>query len=379
MRIEEKDNVSKISQHMGERLVMFYLYNYLNWDVEYVDYVGADLIAIDREKQKRYAISVKTRKMNEKWDGDRVKPESNSISLFRESDANYLRGFSYDMGMEPLVAYVAVFQEKWNSKGNNSALIFLLGLDHLEELSDDPNCSYVNRQTKKNGRKKEDPGFIFNFGGDKQKNLKALCSDPRITWFKMEITDRFIAQDYNSSEPKPDCKLSYEHYTKQQGTFGEYLALWQLGKNHGMRVYYVDSTGADLLMVDPNNKESQYAVSVKTHDISYGDFDFKDSDREKLKAFAKKWSINTVIEPLLCLNIIKYSESGPVEKIYQIVFNIDKFDLAQCAEGKSPYIKATDSRTIIPCKNEALEYYKNDERMIFTEIDFTHHRYTFIE
>lgn len=48
----EKDNKNQIAQHMGERLTMFHLYHYLGWDVEYVDYVGADIIAIDRLNKK---------------------------------------------------------------------------------------------------------------------------------------------------------------------------------------------------------------------------------------------------------------------------------------------------------------------------------------
>ena len=56
---KEKDNKTAITQNMGERLTMFHLYHYLGWDVEYVDYVGADIIALDRRKNKQYAVSVK--------------------------------------------------------------------------------------------------------------------------------------------------------------------------------------------------------------------------------------------------------------------------------------------------------------------------------
>ena len=270
MNDNKTDNVADISKNMGERLTMFYLYHYLGWDVEFVDYVGADLIAIDRSNQTKYAVSVKTRKMGEKWTDEKVEPESRSITTFSDTDAHYLRCFANDMKMEPIVAYLVIFQRTNKERGKNSAFLFLIGLDDLEEMRNDDTICFVNDHKEKKETKngiKFDTGFRLSFGGKKEVTLKQLCNDPRVTWFKMEIDDYQIADKYNINPRNRNDHLIKEHWKIQQGTFGEYLALWYLGKNHNMRGFRVDSSGADLVLLDADNPEDvneQYAVSVKT-------------------------------------------------------------------------------------------------------------------
>lgn len=59
---KEKSNTEKITQNMGERMTMFFLHQYLGWEVEYVDYVGADLIALDKAKKSAMRSRLKQEK-----------------------------------------------------------------------------------------------------------------------------------------------------------------------------------------------------------------------------------------------------------------------------------------------------------------------------
>lgn len=379
----EKDNINQITQHMGERLTMFHLYHYLGWDVEYVDYVGADIIAVDRLNRKRYAISVKTRKMSETWKGENVQPESRSVTLFRDSDACFLRAFANDMDMEALVAYVIVFQRKEKSQGNNSALLFLIGLDDLEDMRD--NTSYVWTHEIEDKKGNIDTGFRLRFGDKNEATLCALCADTRVTWFKMEITDHQIAKAYNLNPKKMHNHLSSEHWKKQQGNFGEYLALWYLGKNHKMRGYHVDSSGADLLFINPenpNNVNEQYAVSVKTFTYEpKQSYEFEKENEEKLKEFARKWTFNwegnkaTIMQPMICFNCVYYDEDGKIKKIYMMAFLVSHVDDESMKEEK--YIHRTGGGITIKYDASSLEKIKKDPKVIFTEIDFSNHHYFF--
>lgn len=368
-----KDNVASISQNMGERLTMFYLYHYLNCDVEYVDYVGADLIAINRNDKTRYAISVKTRKMSEKWEDDKAILESRSVTSFRDKDAKFLRCFADDMKMEALVAYVIVFQRNNKKRGYNSILLFLIGLDDLEDMRNDENIRYVEMHIQGN---KQDSGFSLRFGGKNDSILCQLCDDPRVTWFKMEIEDYHIADKYNLNHKNENAHLTSEYWNKQQGTFGEYLALWNLGKNHNMRGFHVDSTGADLVLF--NNKENveHYAVSVKTftYDKSYS-YQFEKANEDKLLEYSKKWSLDSTnpisMEPMICFNCVRYNENKQISTIYMMAFKIS--DVDKNLRGK--YIYRTAGGITIHYDEVSLNAIKDDPKIIFSEIKFTNYNY----
>ena len=353
---KELSNTEKITQNMGERTTMFFLHQYLEWEVEYVDYVGADLIALDKVNNKRYAISVKTRKLNEKWNGDKpIYLESKSVSLFKDDDAAYLREFANDMNMEPLVAFVIVFQKRKKEKGNNSAYLFLIGLDHLIELRDNTNFNSVN-YTK--------DGFRLSFG-NQNNAIQMLRDDPMITRFEMEITDHSISKDFGNCKTDMVGKLDKEYWSKQQGAFGEYLALWYLGKNNKMRGYHVDSNGADLILIDTENKKDQYAVSVKT--FTYQNkrcYEFEAKHKNNLIEFAKKWSdpfITEPMEPMICFNLVC------PDKIYLIAFTIDHVKDIQ-KQGAN-YIDFNKSGSIIiRYSDEMLNRIKMDDEIIFKEI-----------
>lgn len=374
MKENQKNNVASITQHMGERLTMFHLYHYLDWDVEYVDYVGADIIAIDHCQQKKYAISVKTRKMSEKWNGNKVTPESRSVTSFRDTDAMLLRCFANDMGMEALVAYVVVFQSIGKEKGNNSAFLFLIGLDDLEDMRDDSSINYVMAHTDQ-----QTTGFSLRFGGGKESLLNQLCSDSRITWFKMEITDHQIAKSLNSKHKITNDHLISEHWNKQQGTFGENLALWNLGKNHDMRGFHVDSVGADIMLLDSknvNDYNEQYAVSVKTFTYDKSRYyQFEKTNEEKLIAYSKRWTLDktesVTMNSMICFNCVRYNEENKVCKIYMIAFNISHVDKI----SHKKYIYRTSGGITIRYDDESINEMKNDPGIIFDEIDFTHHNY----
>ena len=83
-----------------------------------------------------------------------------------------LYNIANDMGMESLVAYVIVFQSMGKEKGNNSAFLFLIGLDDLEDMRDESSINYVIAHIDK-----QTTGFSLRFGGEKESLLNQLCSD----------------------------------------------------------------------------------------------------------------------------------------------------------------------------------------------------------
>ena len=78
----------------GEQLVMFIIGRLYEHRVAYVDHVGADLIATDKD-QKKYAISVKSRVFT--TDGPQ--------QPFDESQQDKLRDFADSFGLIPAVAF----------------------------------------------------------------------------------------------------------------------------------------------------------------------------------------------------------------------------------------------------------------------------------
>lgn len=291
--------------------------------------------------------------MNEKWNGDKpIYLESRSISTFKDKDAVHLRGFANDMNMEPLVAFVVVFQERKKERGNSNAYLFLLGLDHLLELRNDPECKFVN-YTKND--------FRFSFGDDKN-NMPMIRKDPLITRFEMEITDYSFSEDFGNRKDNTDGELNKEHWKKQQGNFGEHLALWYLGMKHRMRGYHVDSTGADLILLDPEDKKDQYAVSVKTFTYQSKEcYEFEAEHKNKLIEFARKWSDEVPMEPMLCFNLVC------PDRIYLMAFTLDH--VRDLEEQGLKYIKYNKSGNIEINYNDAsLEKIKNDNMIIFREI-----------
>ena len=117
----------------AERLAMYVLGQLKNMSVAWIDHVGADLIAANREGAKvRYAISVKGRNF----------PVSESKSFkFDQNNIDKLTFTAETFGMIPAVAFVFVDE----MEGIKKIRLFFLLLKDLKELSMDPDICFLER------------------------------------------------------------------------------------------------------------------------------------------------------------------------------------------------------------------------------------------
>ncbi len=91
------ERAAKQLGNFGEQLVMFLIGRIYEHRVAYVDHVGADIIATDRDG-KRYAISVKSRVFS--TDGPQ--------HPFDKDQQQKLEAFAKDFGLIPTVAFVCI-------------------------------------------------------------------------------------------------------------------------------------------------------------------------------------------------------------------------------------------------------------------------------
>lgn len=109
----------------GEQLVMFVVGRLYEHRVAYVDHVGADIIATDKEGRK-YAISVKSR----------VIPASESIQQpFDLNQQEKLRDFADSFDLIPLVAFV--FCDEISYAHDFNLDVYIIGLDNFISLARD--------------------------------------------------------------------------------------------------------------------------------------------------------------------------------------------------------------------------------------------------
>uniref|UniRef100_UPI003F692091 hypothetical protein n=1 Tax=Streptococcus pluranimalium TaxID=82348 RepID=UPI003F692091 len=151
----------------AESLVMYVL-GLSNWSVALIDHVGADVIAVGRDNnKKRMAISVKGRNFpsteSKFFDFDR-----NNIDKLRDT-ANLLR-------MIPAVSFVFVdFQE-----GVRKIRIIMTELSDLESLAIDKNIGFVNLNAKS--------GIQIKFTQSKRiSHLQEIKANKRIFYTELEF------------------------------------------------------------------------------------------------------------------------------------------------------------------------------------------------
>lgn len=117
----------------AETLSMYVL-GLQNWSVALIDHVGADLLAVDSSKSKRYAISVKGRNF----------PDSESKSFkFDKNNIQKLSDTAKMLGMEPAVSFVFVDEQEQVKK----IRIMMITLSDLISLSLDDEVAYVNQNS----------------------------------------------------------------------------------------------------------------------------------------------------------------------------------------------------------------------------------------
>ena len=319
-------NVNDITKAMGERLVIFWLMKYLNWDADYVDYVGADIIAIDRVNNKKYAISVKTK--NHETDG-------HSCSLFTTNDAEHLREFASEISNGecpciPVVAYVIV-------KLDRTMCMFLITLDDMEALK---NEGEIIRDGKK--------GYLFVYGNQhnpdkcttekgKAENreldkviFSKVLKEKRIYHVveKLEsISDGFIPEKDNIENTH---SLKKEMYGNQQGDFGESLVVYNARKK-GMRAFLIKGEGVDVILQKISDKKI-YAVSVKTFSKEFDDgYEFERSNVEKLREYSEKWGFTPLVSAIFVIRV------GSTKEVFCYTMRLDY--IAECAKEKGGWIK----------------------------------------
>lgn len=316
-----KYNVADITKHMGERLVMFYLMKYLDWEVDYVDYVGADLIAIEKSTQHKFAISVKTK--NHETDG-------HSCSLFTHGDARKLKEFASEISTDdecvvPLVAFVII-------KLDGTVCVFVANLKDLEEMAEENlifekkenNYLFVygNQNNPKNC--KTEKGYNDNLKKDRE-IFENVLKERRITHIIDNPKDVYVGNLYGAWDWKEYC-LEKEMHNAHQGDFGEQYIAWYAEK-YGMRSFVVKTEGVDVVLQNKLTKE-MYAVSVKTFskDQDAG-YEFEKGNIDKLNDYATKWGMKPIVSLLFVV------EEEEKTKVYNL--NIPLTYLEECASDSN--------------------------------------------
>lgn len=357
----KKYNVSDINKNMGERLVMFQLMKYKNFDVDYVDYVGADLIAIDRENNKKYAISVKTK--NHETDG-------HSCSLFKTKDAEHLRQFAESMScgdtVIPIVAYVIV-------KLDNSVCTFFISLDDLDELREEGEI--IKYSIK-------DSGYLFVYGNQsnpdnlstdkgKEKNreldkiiFERVLNEKRISHIVTTLNSMRLG-DFESFS-QTHSQLTQGMDNAQQGDFGENYITWR-AKDFGLRAYLIKGEGVDVILQSIKDKEKRYAVSVKTFSKEIKDgYEFENTNVKHLEEYSAKWNMTPVVSLLFVVKTdnIKtvYNFNMKLEYIKVCALNED-IDWVNCCKGA----KNTGGFRF-KWDQEIIQKLKEDQNIVFTKI-----------
>lgn len=120
---EMKDErLSKQLGDFGEQLVMFLIGRLYEHRVAYVDHVGADLIATDKER-KKYAISVKSR----------VFEKDGPQQPFDKEQQEKLVSFAKDFNLIPTVAFV--FIDKIDIYKDVNMDVYIIELKDFQKLA----------------------------------------------------------------------------------------------------------------------------------------------------------------------------------------------------------------------------------------------------
>lgn len=288
-------NATDINKNMGESLVMHLLMTYYDWQVLKVDYVGADLMALDVKSGKKYAISVKTRDITR---------ESQSVTSYTEQDYKKLCSFTNLMNKNgehdviPLVSYVIL-----TKSGHLYCLV--INAHDFDAMREEGIVDYG-----KNG------GYSLNVGTTAWDfdvtRIERLLQDDRIAYFDFEVKDMKIAktnfesQIYNTS----DSDLLIGNWNKELGNLGETFVAF-LSNMRGRHSFWVNSIGIDHMMVDMNDSGLQYGVSVKSA-MKPTEYRFEAKDACNLEYVTKCWGIT----PEIAIIAMVENSNNEIEKMY---------------------------------------------------------------
>lgn len=360
--MERKVNINSITQNMGERLIAAQLSEYKGWEVEYVDYVGADLLALDPKTKNRYAISVKTRR--HKKDGD-------SCSLFKDKDAKKLREFAASISREnniaiPIVAYVVVKQDY-------SLCSFIINLDDLDAMREEQDNEIVKyKLLHKKGTldAHEERDYQFTYGKEQLRSIKA---DERICYIIRHLEPENINMKNELYKEWDDKGLFLEkdYCDNQQGDFGENYVLW-LSKYYNMYSFWVKTEGVDIISVDRSNRDKQYAVSVKTFTrkitkkTSTIRYTFEQKNIKKLRKFSDESRWNMV--PVVSVNFLIEDKYRAPLKIININATLDY--LEYLGNKEDSIIKSSAAGITFILDIAHIAEIKKDQNLLVKEIEF---------
>lgn len=168
----------------GEQLVMFVLGQLKNCTVALIDHVGADVIAVDRNTNRKFAISVKTRI---------VLDESKVFYFDEENNIRNLKETSEILGMESAVAFVYIDEQEETT----AVRILISPLATLEEMSKDDSCEYVGTYERSGSK-----GLTIKITEGKIKHyIQEIKNDHRIDYTQLNFPAKVLAQ--------PEKRLSF--------------------------------------------------------------------------------------------------------------------------------------------------------------------------
>lgn len=412
-------NETYVKKEFGESLVMFQLMAYKGWDVENIDYVGVDLIAIDTKTQKRYAIQVKLRQFGI--------DEGETNSNFTFDSEMKLRTFSERMSaigtrMIPIVAFV-------NINRDQSINTILVNLDDLVEMRMEQADNGITQSDSKSKK-----GYICNTNT----KLSELINDHRVTCYRYvpQFVDNsldgpldenlpIVDETYNefkkekeiNEKKKKEKRIQkyikdgteenniieknedslIKHQTVQKGIFGEWYYMFK-ELTRGNHPFLIQSIGADVLSLNSNTNELS-AISVKTFSKKENDaYTFELSNEENLKLFCEKWGIapcnrKVAFQFLIYRDKIKdgkilFDNQGVPVKEYYMMYNFEMtldyltsvadYNRIHCYENVGNYI----IDAVSPKKNynkigctinwheENLKVLMEDENIVFELVKF---------
>lgn len=303
---EQNEPLGKQLGDFGEQLVITMLGRIAKYSVAQVDHEGADLIAVDPESNKRYAISVKSAQFG---------PEESESKAFKIKDQVKLCVYAKEMDLIPAVAMIFIPRD--------FAFIdlYMVTLDHLRELADKGNKnakeSTIKFDLRTGGIRINNyalgAGESNTYNEKKSKRFKFLHNNEYIKHIRMDVhnRDNFLEGLHSCDdgmgvrsiqELVKEMQYKDGNLSRQLGDLGENLLMMLLGQQKGYKVSRVDHVGADLIATDKQG--IKYAISVKTRQAEsytfnerYTSTSVKNPKRglSKLDEFATKYNMIPVI------------------------------------------------------------------------------------
>jgi hypothetical protein len=150
MEIKKGDNHSKIIGNFGENLVCDFL-SRSGFEVALIDHTGIDIIAYNKETNKRLGITVKSRTRE-------VGTEETHVSILKGADRKKVSDACSDFNWDPWIAvYIETekyadlylislhdYDEKYGGGRTQKSVNWYMGRKAKERYENDPNVKYIH-------------------------------------------------------------------------------------------------------------------------------------------------------------------------------------------------------------------------------------------